>query len=102
MTGEITLRGRVLPIGGLKEKVYAAIRAGIKTVIIPEENIKDLKEIDKSLLKSISVVPISEAKSVLKYSLVKPIKPIDISESDNIKRGESTIKTENLSESTAH
>ncbi len=102
MTGEITLRGRVLPIGGLKEKVYAAIRAGIKIVIIPEENIKDLKEIDRSLLKSISVVPISEAKSVLKYSLVKPIKPIDISESNNIKRGESPIKTENLSESTAH
>ena len=47
LTGEITLRGRVLPIGGLKEKLYAALRAGIKTVLIPEDNKKDLSEIDK-------------------------------------------------------
>ena len=53
MTGEITLRGRVLPIGGLKEKIYAAIRAGIKTVIIPEDNKREIVEFDKDIIKAI-------------------------------------------------
>ena len=56
MTGEITLRGRVLPIGGLKEKLYSAVRAGIKTVLIPEENKKELSEIDKKVRESINII----------------------------------------------
>ena len=66
MTGEITLRGRVLPIGGLKEKLYAAIRVGIKKVLIPEENKKDLAELDKKILKNINIIEINEARSILK------------------------------------
>ena len=102
MTGEITLRGRVLPIGGLKEKLYAAVRAGIKTVIVPEENYKDLNEIDKKLLKSIKVIKISEAKSILKYSLTKPVTPIKLRESSNIKSIKSSISRNNLTETTTH
>ena len=102
MTGEITLRGRVLPIGGLKEKLYAAIRAGIKTVIIPEENKKDLVEIDKSILKNLNVISINEATSILENSLVKPISPIRISESQPIKTVKTAISTENIEETTAH
>ncbi len=102
MTGEITLRGRVLPIGGLKEKLYAAVRAGIKTVIIPEENKKDLNELDKEILKNIKIFPISEAKSILQYSLSKKIKPINTSESETIKSIESSIQSDNLRKSTTH
>ena len=81
MTGEITLRGRVLPIGGLKEKLYAAIRVGIKKVLIPEENKKDLAELDKKILKNINIIEINEATSILKHTLVKPIIPLSFSES---------------------
>ena len=102
MTGEITLRGRVLPIGGLKEKLYAAVRAGIKTVIIPEENKKDLNELDKEILKNIKIFPISEAKSILQHSLAKKIKPINTSESETIKSIESSIQSDNLRKSTTH
>ncbi len=82
MTGEITLRGRVLPIGGLKEKIYAATRAGIKKVLIPEENIREIVEFDKEILKSLTIIPVSEAISVLAHTLSKPIIPINLSESD--------------------
>jgi len=82
MTGEITLRGRVLPIGGLKEKIYAAVRAGIKKVLIPEDNKNEIKEFDKELLKNIKIIPINEAKSVLVHTLTKPIQPLNITESD--------------------
>ena len=85
MTGEITLRGRVLPIGGLKEKLYAAVRAGIKTVLISEENTKDLVDIDKEILKLIKVISVNSAKSILEHTLVKPIIPLNLSESDIIK-----------------
>ena len=81
MTGEITLRGRVLPIGGLKEKIYAASRAGIKKVLIPEENIREIVEFDKEILKSLTIIPVSEAISILDHSLSKPITPINLSES---------------------
>ena len=91
MTGEITLRGRILPIGGLKEKLYAAVRAGIKTVLIPEDNIKDLNEINKKILKSLNIIPVSEAKSILDYSLTKPVSSIDFSESNEIKERKSNI-----------
>ena len=81
MTGEITLRGRVLPIGGLKEKIYAASRAGIKKVLIPDENKHEVTEFDKEVLKNIKIVPVSEAISILKHSLSKPVLPINLTES---------------------
>ena len=77
MTGEITLRGRVLPIGGLKEKLVAANRSNIKTVLIPKENEKDLTEISKKLVSGIKIVTVSNVDDVLKYSLTKKITPID-------------------------
>ena len=102
MTGEITLRGRVLPIGGLKEKLYAASRAGIKTVLIPEENKKDLSEIDKDITNSIKVVSINDAKSILEYSLIKPVIPLNLSESDIIKSQKSPISSVNIDKSSTH
>jgi ATP-dependent Lon protease len=71
MTGEITLRGRVLPIGGLKEKLLAALRAGIKKVLIPEENVKDLAEIGAEVKNGLEIVPVSRADDVLKAALVR-------------------------------
>ena len=81
MTGEITLRGRILPIGGLKEKLLSAVRAGIKTVLIPLDNKKDLFEIPRSVLNKIKVIPIENANDLLAYSLVKTLKSIKIDES---------------------
>jgi len=71
MTGEITLRGRVLPIGGLKEKLLAALRGGITTVIIPEENVKDLADIPDELKKKLDIVPASRMEDVLKVALTR-------------------------------
>jgi len=102
MTGEITLRGRVLPVGGLKEKLYAAIRAGIKKVLIPEENKKDLTELDKNIQKNLKIIEIIEARSILEHTLVKPIVPISLSESQSRKTIKSSISTENIEKSTAH
>ena len=76
MTGEITLRGRVLPIGGLKEKLLAALRGGIKTVLIPEENVKDLDEIPDELKKKLDIVPVARMEDVVKAGLVRPPEPI--------------------------
>ena len=70
MTGEITLRGRVLPIGGLKEKVLAAHRAGIKRVLIPAENARDIKEIPSTILKSIRIELVDHMDDVLRKALV--------------------------------
>ena len=102
MTGEITLRGRVLPIGGLKEKLYAAVRAGIKTVLMPEENKKDLGEIDKNIIKNISIICVNEAKSILEHTLTKGIVPLTIAESQAIKPQKSQISDENIKESIPH
>jgi ATP-dependent Lon protease len=102
LTGEITLRGRVLPIGGLKEKLYAALRAGIKTVLIPEDNKKDLSEIDKDVLKNLTIISVSEAKSILEYTLAKPIVPLNLSESEIIKSQKSVISSTNIEESITH
>ena len=102
MTGEITLRGRVLPIGGLKEKLYAAIRVGIKKVLIPEDNKKDLAELDKKILKNINIIEVNEARSILKHTLVKPIVPLSFNESQSIKTIKSSISSENIEKSTAH
>jgi ATP-dependent Lon protease len=72
MTGEVTLRGRVLPIGGLKEKVLAAHRAGITTVLIPEENAKDIKDVPESVLAEIAIIPVKTMDEVLRYALAHP------------------------------
>ncbi len=72
MTGEITLHGKVLPIGGLKEKSMAAYRAGIKTVIFPKENMADLEEVDEVVKSSISFIPAENIKTVLENALSKP------------------------------
>ena len=74
MTGEITLQGRVLPIGGLKEKLLAALRGGIKTVLIPKDNEKDLAEIPDNVKKEMKIIPVSEVSEVLKVALVKKVK----------------------------
>jgi ATP-dependent Lon protease len=70
MTGEITLRGRILPIGGLKEKILAAHRGGIKTVLIPKDNEKDVKEIPPKILKSVELVSVEHMDEVLRKALV--------------------------------
>src|SRR5690242_3099434 len=70
MTGEVTLRGRVLPIGGLKEKILAAHRAGVTTVLIPEDNRKDMKEVPESVLEQIAVIPVKHMDEVLRHALV--------------------------------
>ena len=81
MTGEITLRGRVLPIGGLKEKLLAALRGGIKKVLIPEDNAKDLVDIPDNVKNNLEIVPVSRIGEVLKHALVRQPEPIDWDES---------------------
>ncbi|MGE0253989.1 MAG: endopeptidase La [Alphaproteobacteria bacterium] len=82
MTGEITLRGRVLPIGGLKEKLLAALRGGIRTVAIPKDNEKDLADIPDVVLKGLQIVPVATVDEVLKLALTKPLVPIEWNDSD--------------------
>lgn len=82
MTGEITLRGHVLPIGGLKEKLLAALRAGIKTVLIPEENKKDLEEIPENVTKGLTIIPVSQAEQVLEKALAHKLKPLKTQKKD--------------------
>ncbi|KFG68554.1 endopeptidase La [Microvirga sp. BSC39] len=77
MTGEVTLRGRVLPIGGLKEKLLAALRGGIKKVLIPEENAKDLADIPASVKNGLEIVPVSMMDQVLQHALVRMPEPIE-------------------------
>ena len=84
MTGEVTLRGHVLPIGGLKEKLLAAHRAGISKVLIPEDNKKDLAEIPKKILDDIEIVTVKTVDEVLKIALTKELKPIEWIEVDNL------------------
>src|SRR6202167_798623 len=76
MTGEITLRGRVLPIGGLKEKLLAAARGGIKTVLIPEDNAKDLTEISDAIKGGMEIIPVARLDDVISKALVRPPVPI--------------------------
>ena len=82
MTGEITLLGRVLPIGGLKEKLLAALRAGIKTVLIPFDNQKDLEEIPDNVKRGLNLIPVSTAEEVLKHALIQPLVPIEWNEDE--------------------
>ena len=83
MTGEITLRGKVLPIGGLKEKLLAALRGGITTVLIPKENEKDLLDIPKNVKSDLNIIPVEVIADVLKHALTKAIIPISWGEVDN-------------------
>jgi len=84
MTGEVTLRGRVLPIGGLKEKLLAALRGGIKKVLIPAENEKDLVEIPETIRSGLEIVPVSHVDEVLSHALATPVAPIDWTEADDL------------------
>ena len=84
MTGEITLRGIILPIGGLKEKLLAAHRAGIKKALIPFENKKDLSEIPDVIKKSVEIVPVKNVDEVLKMALTKPLKRVEWVEVERI------------------
>ncbi len=77
MTGEVTLRGRVLPIGGLKEKMLAALRGGIKKVIIPKDNEKDLADIPNNITRSLEIVPVSIVDEVLEHALAESVTPIE-------------------------
>jgi len=82
MTGEITLRGRVLPIGGLKEKLLAALRGGVKTVLIPQDNEKDLADIPDNVKDALTIIPVSNVDEVLHHALSKPITEIKWTKSD--------------------
>ena len=84
MTGEVTLRGRVLPIGGLKEKLLAALRGGIETVLIPQENEKDLAEIPQNIRDGLKIVPVSHVDEVLALALTAPVEAIDWTEADEL------------------
>ena len=92
MTGEITLRGLVLPIGGLKEKLLAAHRAGIKKVLIPIENKKDLIEVPKTVLSSMEIIPVKNVDEVLKVALTKTFKRVEWVEVDQISKKEKLKK----------
>jgi ATP-dependent Lon protease len=92
MTGEITLRGRILPIGGLKEKLLAALRGGLKKVLIPEENAKDLAEIPSSVKNGMEIVPVSRMDEVLAHALVRP--PIPIVWEEDAKSIAAALKTD--------
>ncbi len=84
MTGEVTLRGRVLPIGGLKEKLLAALRGGIKTVLIPQENEKDLADIPSNIKDGLEIIPVSHVDQVLARALVSPLVPVEWTEADDL------------------
>jgi ATP-dependent Lon protease len=84
MTGEVTLRGRVLPIGGLKEKLLAALRGGIKKVLIPAENEKDLVEIPATITGGLEIIAVSHVDEVLSHALATPVAPIDWTEADDL------------------
>jgi ATP-dependent Lon protease len=84
MTGEVTLRGRVLPIGGLKEKLLAALRGGITRVLIPAENEKDLHDIPASIKDGLTIMPVSHVDEVLREALATPVEAIDWTEADEL------------------
>jgi len=97
MTGEITLRGIVLPIGGLKEKLLAAHRAGIKKVLIPKENKKDLIEVPKIILETMEIIPVENVDEVLKVALTKPLKRVEWVEVDQIAKKDKNKTKEEIS-----
>jgi ATP-dependent Lon protease len=96
MTGEVTLRGRVLPIGGLKEKLLAALRGGIKKVLIPEENAKDLVDIPASVKNGLEIVPVSSMDQVLQHALVRMPERIEWDEASVLKTPKPTIEDDSV------
>jgi ATP-dependent Lon protease len=102
MTGEVTLRGRVLAIGGLKEKLLAALRGGIKTVLIPEENRKDLTEIPANILDGLEIIPVSHVDEVLALALVSRPEPIEWTEADDLASQPSATVAAAIAPPTSH
>ena len=92
----------MLPIGGLKEKIYAAVRAGIRKVLIPYDNRNEVKEFDKEILKNIKIIPISNAMSILEHTLTKSINPLNITESELLEAQKSTKAGSNIKENLTH
>jgi ATP-dependent Lon protease len=92
MTGEVTLRGQVLPIGGLKEKLLAAHRGRIPKVLIPEDNKKDLVEIPKNILDDLEIITVKTVDEVLKAALIKDLKPVEWIEVENLPKSKSDQK----------
>ncbi|KHA64152.1 MULTISPECIES: endopeptidase La [unclassified Sphingomonas] len=84
MTGEVTLRGRVLPIGGLKEKLLAALRGGITTVLIPQENEKDLADIPANIKEGLKIIPVAHVDEVLRLALTEPLEAIEWTDADEL------------------
>ena len=102
MTGEVTLRGRVLPIGGLKEKLLAALRGGIKTVLIPDENRKDLAEIPDNVKAGLEIIPVAHVDEVLERALVMPLTAIEWTEADDLATQPSQQGVAGSTTTTAH
>ena len=94
MTGEVTITGQVLQIGGLKEKLLAAHRAGVKKVLIPKENEKDLVDIPKKVREDIKIIPVETADEVLKIALTKELKPVEWNEVDKISESKKDDKSQ--------
>jgi ATP-dependent Lon protease len=94
MTGEVTLRGRVLAIGGLKEKLLAALRGGIKTVLIPDDNVKDLADMPENVKNGLTIIPVKVIDQVLEHALTKPLIPIEWVEAEEVKPGNAPITAE--------
>jgi len=102
MTGEVTLRGNALGIGGLKEKLLAALRGGVKTVLIPEENEKDLRDIPDNVKEGLSIIPVSHVSDVLKLALVREPEPIEWDEAAEEAAALEAAKTDTGRQATAH
>jgi ATP-dependent Lon protease len=102
MTGEVTLRGRVLPIGGLKEKLLAALRGGIKIVLIPEENMKDLAEIPDNVKAGLEIIPVNHVDRVLEIALTAIPAPIEWTEADDLASQPGGASGSGASSLTAH
>jgi ATP-dependent Lon protease len=94
MTGEVTLTGQVLQIGGLKEKLLAAHRAGIKKVLIPKDNEKGITEIPKKIKDEIEIITVSSVEDVLKSALTKELKPVDWVDVDALPKSDRDDKTQ--------
>ncbi|GIX14202.1 MAG: hypothetical protein KatS3mg118_2161 [Paracoccaceae bacterium] len=95
MTGEVTLRGNVLEIGGLKEKLLAALRGGIKTVLIPRDNVKDLPEIPENVKQGLEIIPVDTVSRVLELALVRKPEPVEWTPEDEPERkGGATAEAE--------
>ncbi|GHF53426.1 endopeptidase La [Seohaeicola zhoushanensis] len=103
MTGEVSLRGNAMPIGGLKEKLLAALRGGIKTVLIPEENEKDLPDIPENVKAGLEIVPVKHVSEVLKLALVRAPEPIEWDEAaEEAAAAQAALKRDDTASATAH